>query len=133
MPDGTVTDQPSTEGVRVVSETAADQTLQAMETIVSKGPIGSLLRVPGYRIAAKTGTAQVAANGVYGSDRIVSVAGVFPADNPQYAVIVTLGKPDTIKTSTAAAAPFKNIVTQVIKTFRIEPSGSPAPDIPVTW
>ena len=133
MPDGTVLDAPSTEAVRVVSAEAANQTLQAMETIVSKGPSGNLLRVPGYRIAAKTGTAEIAERGIYTNERIVTVAGIFPADNPEYAVIVTLGKPDIMKTSSAAAAPFRNIVTQVIKTFRIEPSTEPAPDVPVTW
>lgn len=132
-PDGTVIDLPSTESVRVVSESAADQTVLAMETIVSKGAIRGLLSIPGYRIAAKTGTAEVAENGVYTNDRIVSVAGLIPAENPQYAVIVTLGKPDTMKTSTAAAAPFRNIMTQVIKTFRIVPSPAAAPDVPVTW
>jgi cell division protein FtsI (penicillin-binding protein 3) len=133
LPDGTVTDLPSTDSVRVVSESAADQTLAAMETIVSKGPIRGLLSIPGYRIAAKTGTAEVAESGVYTDDRIVSVAGLIPAENPQYAVIVTLGKPDTMKTSTAAAAPFRNIMTQVIKTFRIVPSQVAAPDVPITW
>jgi cell division protein FtsI (penicillin-binding protein 3) len=133
LPDGTVTDLPSTESVQVVSESAADQTVQAMETIVSKGPIRGLLSIPGYRIAAKTGTAEVAENGVYTDDRIVSVAGLIPAENPQYAVIVTLGKPDTMKTSAAAAAPFRSIMTQVIKTFRIVPSQEAAPDVPVTW
>ncbi len=133
MPDGTVLDTPSTEAVRVVSADAANQTLQAMETIVSKGPSGNLLRVPGYRIAAKTGTAEIAERGIYTNERIVTVAGIFPADDPEYAVIVTLGKPDIMKTSSAAATPFRNIVTQVIKTFRIEPSTEPAPDVPVTW
>jgi cell division protein FtsI (penicillin-binding protein 3) len=133
MPDGTVTDLPSTEGVQVVSEYAADQTVLAMETIVSKGSLHSQLQIPGYRIAAKTGTAEVAENGVYGNQRIVSVAGIVPADDPQYVVIVTLGKPDIMKTSAAAAAPFKNIMTQVIKTFRVEPSSVAAPDVPTTW
>jgi cell division protein FtsI (penicillin-binding protein 3) len=133
MPDGSVTHLPDTTPTQVVSEYAADQTVYAMETIVSKGSIGSLLRIPGYRIAAKTGTAEVPENGVYGNDRIVSVAGLIPADNPQYVVIVTLGKPDIMKTSAAAAAPFKNIMTQVIKTFRIEPSADTTPNIPVTW
>lgn len=133
MPDGTVTDLPDATPVQVVSEYAADQTVYAMETIPSKSSIAGLLRIPGYRIAAKTGTAEVPENGTYGSDRIVSVAGLIPAEDPQYVVIVTLGKPDTMKTSTAAAAPFKNIMTQVIKTFRIEPSDSVTPDIPITW
>jgi cell division protein FtsI (penicillin-binding protein 3) len=133
LADGTVIDAPSTETEQVVSESAADQTVLAMETIASKGPIRGLLSIPGYRIAAKTGTAEVAESGVYTDDRIVSVAGLIPAENPEYAVIVTLGKPDTMKTSTAAAAPFRNIMTQVIKTFRIVPSQVPAPDVPVTW
>lgn len=133
LPDGTVIDTPSTEGVQVVSEYAADQTVLALETIVTNGSLRSQLQIPGYRIAAKTGTAEVPENGVYGSDRIVSVAGLVPADNPQYVVIVTLGKPDIMKTSAASAAPFKNIMTQVIKTFRVEPSTEAAPDIAITW
>ena len=133
MPDGTVTDLPDATPTQVVSEYAADQTVLAMETIVSKGSLSRQLTIPGYRIAAKTGTAEVPENGGYGNERIVSVAGMIPAEDPQYVVIVTLGKPDIMKTSAAAAAPFKNIMTQVIKTFRIEPSATSAPDIPVTW
>lgn len=133
MPDGTVTDLPSTAGTRVVSESAAQQTVGMLETIVSKGPISSRLAIPGYRIAAKTGTAEVFENGGYSNNRVVSVAGLIPAENPEYAVVVTLGKPSTMKTSTAAAAPFKNIMTQVIKTFRVEPSTVAATDLPTTW
>ena len=133
MPDGTVTDLTDETPTQVVSEYAADQTVLAMETIVSKGSLSRQLTIPGYRIAAKTGTAEVPENGGYGNERIVSVAGMIPAEDPQYVVIVTLGKPDIMKTSAAAAAPFKNIMTQVIKTFRIEPSATSAPDIPVTW
>lgn len=133
MPDGTVIDTPSTESVQVVSEHAADQTVLALETIVSKGSLRAQLQIPGYRIAAKTGTAEVAEGGGYGSERVVSIAGLVPADNPQYVVIVTLGKPDTMKTSAAAAVPFKNIMTQVIATFRVEPSAEAAPDIPISW
>jgi cell division protein FtsI (penicillin-binding protein 3) len=66
-PDGTVTDLPSTEGVRAVSETAADQTVSLMENVVSQGALSSALSIPGYRIAAKTGTAEVAEGGVYTS------------------------------------------------------------------
>jgi cell division protein FtsI (penicillin-binding protein 3) len=58
---------------------------------------------------------------------------MIPAEDPQYAVVVTLGKPDTIKSSVAAAPTFKNIMTQVIKTFRIEPSTTPAADYATEW
>jgi cell division protein FtsI (penicillin-binding protein 3) len=100
---------------------------------VTQGPMKSALQIPGYRIAAKTGTAEVASGGVYTDDRVVSVAGLVPADKPEYAVVVTFGKPSTMKTSAAAAPTFKNIVTQIIKTFRIEPSTTPSPTIPLTW
>jgi cell division protein FtsI (penicillin-binding protein 3) len=133
MPDGTVTDLPDATPVQVVSEFAADQTVAAMEPLVSQGSLSRLISIPGYRMAAKSGTAEVPENGGYGNERVVSIAGLIPAENPQYVVIVTLGKPDIMKTSAAAAVPFKNIMTQVIKTFRIEPSAAPAPAMPVTW
>lgn len=133
LPDGTWTDVPTAEGTRVVSEYAADTTLQMMETVATQGGLRSVITVPGYRLAAKTGTGEVAENGVYGSERIVSLAGVFPADRPEYALVVTLAKPDIMKSSAAAAPAFNAIMEQVIKTYRVQPSGEDAPDLPLTW
>jgi cell division protein FtsI (penicillin-binding protein 3) len=119
---------------QVVSPSAAQQVRTMMETVTTQGYIHNLITIPGYRIAAKTGTAQVAdANGKYGNDYIVSVAGLIPADKPQYAVIVTLAKPSTIKTSAAAALAYSTIMKQVIKTFRIQPSTTPPANPPVAW
>jgi cell division protein FtsI (penicillin-binding protein 3) len=131
--DGTWTDVPVPNGERVVSEYAADTTLQMMETVASQGTSRDVVSVPGYRIAAKTGTGEVAENGQYGSERIVSYAGVFPADRPEYAIVVTFGKPDTMKSSAAAAPVFNAIMEQVIKTFRVTPSTEAAPSLPLTW
>ncbi|CAN5331489.1 penicillin-binding protein 2 [soil metagenome] len=131
--DGTMTDLPSTEGTRVVSENAADTTVEMMEAVASQGSLKNVLSIPGYRVAAKTGTAEVAEGGVYTSDRIVSVAGLVPAEAPQYAIVVTFAKPDTMKTSAAAAPAFNAIMKQVIKTFRITPSNEQGPVLPVTW
>lgn len=131
--DGTVTEKPSTKGTRVVSEYAADQTLRAMETVVTDGWLSPQITIPGYRVAAKTGTAEVATNGSYTGDRIVSVAGIAPADNPEYAVIVTIGLPTTMKTSGAAAPAFQKIMAQVLKKYRAVPSKKAASPIPLTW
>lgn len=131
--DGTMTEVPDATGTRVVSEHAADTTVQMMETVASQGALKNVLTIPGYRVAAKTGTAEVAVNGSYGSDRIVSVAGMVPAEDPQYAIVVTFAKPDTMRTSAAAAPTFNAIMKQVIKTFRITPSTVPAPALPLTW
>ncbi|MBW4031393.1 MAG: penicillin-binding protein 2 [Acidobacteria bacterium] len=119
---------------QVVSPFAAQQVRQMMETVTTQGYAHSLISIPGYRIAAKTGTAQVAdANGKYGNDYIVSVAGLIPADKPQYAVIVTLAKPATIKNAAAAAPVYSTIMRQVIKTYRIPPSTTPPANTPVAW
>ncbi len=132
-PDGTWTDVPVATGERVVSEYAADTTLQMMETVATQGGLRSVITVPDYRLAAKTGTGEVAENGRYGSERIVSLAGVFPADAPEYAIVVTFAKPDIMKSSAAAAPTFNAIMEQVIKTFRVQPSREAAPELPLTW
>lgn len=131
--DGTVTDAPSGEGERILSESAADTTASILESVVTDGFLSSKLSIPGYRIAAKTGTAEVAENGSYGGQRIVSLAGFAPADDPQFVVVVTFARPDTMKTSAAAAPVFRSIMTQVLKTFRVPPSTQSAARLPLTW
>ena len=58
--DGTYTDVPDPQGTRVVSEYAADTTVNILENVVTNYHLGPTLAVPGYRIAAKSGTAEVA-------------------------------------------------------------------------
>jgi len=132
-PDGSYTDVPDPQGTRVVSTQAADDVVTMLEGMTTQHPFAAQLAVPGYRIAAKSGTAQVANGNGYGSDRIVSMAGMFPVDDPQYAIVVTFAKPVTIKSSSAAVPTFNAIVKQVIKTYRVTPSTVPAPDNPLTW
>lgn len=134
--DGTVTGKTKAKGTRVVSTKAANDTVDMLENFVTQGPLSQVLTIPDYNVAAKTGTAQVAdlVNGGYKKyDRVVSVAGLVPGDKPEYAVVVTLGEPDTIKTSAAAAPTFTKIVSQVIKTFRVAPSSKKVPYLPATY
>ena len=132
-PDGTITETTAGEPRRVVSEAAADTVVQMMEGVVTGGDLARQLQIPGYRVAAKSGTAEVAENGVYTSQRIVSLAGVAPAEDPEYAVVVTFVKPSTIRTSAAAAPTFQKIMTQVLKTYRVPPSTTAPPNLPTTW
>jgi cell division protein FtsI (penicillin-binding protein 3) len=133
MPDGTVIVPDVGEPVRVVSKSAADQVVRMMESVVTGGSLASTLQVPGYRIAAKTGTGEVAGPYGYTNERIVSLAGLAPAEDPEYAVIVSFVKPDIMRTSSAAAAPFHEILAQVLKTYRVEPSTTSAPQLQTTW
>lgn len=133
-PDGTVTELPSTKGSQIVSTKTARTTVDMLESVVTGGWLSTELSIPGYRIAAKTGTAEVAVpTGGYGNDSIVSVVGIAPADNPQYVVMVTYVKPHTMKTSAAAAPTFHKIMAQVLKTYRVPPSTAAAPGYPTTW
>ncbi|MEV8254157.1 penicillin-binding protein 2 [Rhodoglobus sp. NPDC076762] len=131
-PDGTVTDTPDTEGSRVISETAADQTLQMMEMVYSSSGSAPNLQIPGYRVAVKSGTAQVAENGAYGDSVVISYAGLAPADDPEYIVIATAGIPDSIY-SGAIATTFRDIMAQTLTTYRVTPSTTAGPDLPLRW
>ncbi|MCU1514656.1 MAG: penicillin-binding protein 2 [Microbacteriaceae bacterium] len=132
-PDGTVTDVPSATGTRVISEQSSKTVVNMLESVVTGGSLSKALKIPGYRVAAKSGTAQVAVNGKYGSDRIVSLAGIAPAENPEYVVLVTYTKPDIMKSSAAAAPTFQKIMSQVLTKYRVSPSTTPSTSPPTTW
>jgi cell division protein FtsI (penicillin-binding protein 3) len=129
--DGTITKTPAKKGTRVVSQQAADTVLDMLESVVTTGEVSKQLQIPGYRIAAKTGTAQEPdGNGGYKPYYYVSVMGVAPVDNPQYVVSVNIGYPTTITSSAAAAPLFKTIMSQVLKNYRVKPSTSPPSNLP---
>jgi cell division protein FtsI (penicillin-binding protein 3) len=134
-PDGTVTELPPTAGTRVISEASSKTVVNMLESVVTGGELGPVLRIPGYRVAAKSGTAEVAGpdGAGYTRDRIVSLAGIAPAENPQYVVLVTYTKPAIMKSSAAAAPTFHKIMTQVLKNYRVPPSTTPSTSPPATW
>ena len=75
-----------------ISEQTAN-TLSEM-LAVSLETEGSLALVPGYRIAGKTGTAQVPINGFYDSNKTnASFLGWGPVDDPQFMIYVWLEEP----------------------------------------
>ena len=131
--DGEFVPEPVAEPVQVVSASAAQQTVRMMETIVAQGPLRNTLEVPGYRVAAKTGTAEIATSTGYGDDRVISLAGMAPAENPEYVVLVSFYKPQTSRVSTAAAPAFHEILSHVLKHYRVAPSTEPAILPPLTW
>ena len=133
-PDGTLVDEPSTEGRRVISEQAADQTSQMLERVYAEGWLAEKWEIPGYRVAAKTGTAQVPdGQGGYQSGYLVSVSGFAPADDPEYVVSVSIMDPVKMNSSAASAPVFQQVMSQVLKKYRTVPSGAAAPELPATW
>lgn len=72
-----------------------------------------------YQFAGKTGTAQIAENGVYGHNHLASFAGYFPYDNPKYSIIVVVNSPSNgIYYGGYVAAPvFREIADKVYSHF----------------
>ena len=134
MPDGTVAEPASTEGRRVVSEKAADETTRMLERVYLEGWLADKWEIPGYRVAAKTGTAQVAdGNGGYQHGHLVSVSGYAPADDPEFVVSVSIMDPVKMNSSAASAPVFQQVMSQVLKKYRTVPSGAQAPELPAIW
>jgi cell division protein FtsI/penicillin-binding protein 2 len=80
-------------------------------------------QVPGYRIAGKTGTAQIpTAYGYHPSDTIASFVGYAPADDPQFIVLVKLDKPTASPWGSQTAAPtFRAIAERLFVYMQIPP------------
>ena len=133
-PDGTVTPGATPEETVVVSPKTAKTVLAMLESVVSEQGTAPKARIPGYRVAGKTGTAQVAVPGGYGRDVIASFIGVAPADKPELVVAVTVVKPQVGRWGGQLAAPvFKEVMMSALKTRHVPPTGTTPPSIPLKF
>ena len=77
----------------ICSMTTIKKVKQILEGVVEDGTAKSI-KSKQYKIAGKTGTAQLIIDGVYDNQRhLASFVGYFPADNPKYACIVMINDP----------------------------------------
>jgi len=83
----------------------------------------SLALIPGYRVAGKTGTAQIPVFGGYDPNMTnASFIGWGPADDPKFMVYIWLEKPKTSTWSSEVAAPvFKQIAEKLFVLLDIPP------------
>jgi len=86
-----------------------------------------LSKVPGYRVAGKTGTAEVpTASGYDPSATIASFVGYAPADDPRFVLLVKIDEPkDSPWGETVAAPVFRAIAQQLLVYFRVAPTEGP--------
>ena len=105
----------------VISSKTAHQLTAMLVSVVENG-FGKAAKIPGYYIAGKTGTAQVAEGGVYLSDKTIQTfVGFFPAFNPQFLILVKLDNPKT-KTAEYSTAPiFHDLAEYIIHYWQIPP------------
>lgn len=82
------------------------------------------LKPVGFRVAGKTGTAQIPIAGHYDSNKtITSFVGFAPVDNPAFVMLVTLQEPTSSPWGSETAAPiFFAIAKELFFYYRISPS-----------
>jgi cell division protein FtsI (penicillin-binding protein 3) len=85
-------------GERVLDRAVSAALLHLLEAVITPDGTGNLARIPGYRVAGKTGTAWKAEGGGYSQNRYVAVfGGVAPVSNPRLAAVVVIDEPSTGK------------------------------------
>ncbi len=115
---------PPVAGERIFPESLVRTVVHMMESVALPGGGGTKAAIKGYRIAIKTGTAKkVGPDGKYINKYIAYTAGVAPASNPRFALVVVINDPQAGKYyGGAVSAPvFGAIMGGVLRTMNIEP------------
>lgn len=116
-------------GQRVMSEEIAHEVEHMMESVALPGGGGVKAAVRDYRVAVKTGTAKkIDENGKYVDKYVAYTAGVAPASNPRFALVVVINDPQNgAYYGGAVSAPvFSEIMGNVLRLENVKPDGLPA-------
>jgi cell division protein FtsI (penicillin-binding protein 3) len=140
-PDGTRTEEPRPEGIRVVSPQTAQTVRQILRAVVQRDPMGyqqgtgPAAAVAGYQMAGKTGTAQQInpGCGCYFDDVYwITFAGMATADNPRYVIGIMMDNPERNADGTpghSAAPLFHNIAGWLMQRENVPLSPDPGPPL----
>lgn len=106
---------------QVISETTSKELSKMLQTVIEDG--AKNVRIPGYRIGGKSGTAMKFEEGEYNSKNVVSsFYGFFPVEDPEYSVLVLVENPLDGLNGTAAAGPIvRDLFHHIIRYQSIEP------------
>jgi cell division protein FtsI/penicillin-binding protein 2 len=116
------TEYPPQSAGQMVSAKSANTVLRYMEGVISEEHgTGHTLRIPGYRLAGKTGTAQIANKG---GKYISNFVGFVPAQKPVAEILVMIQRPRKGGYYGAAIAgpAFQNLAYAVIRRYGIAPT-----------
>jgi cell division protein FtsI (penicillin-binding protein 3) len=93
-------------GHRVISAKTASEVREMLEGVLGPEGTASEVSVPGYTLAGKTGTAEVAEDGGYSETKYVaSFIGMAPAMNPKFLAAVIVDQPEGEIYGGSVAAP----------------------------
>ncbi|MGH2888651.1 MAG: peptidoglycan D,D-transpeptidase FtsI family protein, partial [Solirubrobacteraceae bacterium] len=116
--------QPEPAGHRIISQETAAELRDMLRGVLTDGGTASGAAIPGYDLAGKTGTANVAVEGHYSkTEYIASFIGMVPATAPKLVVAVMVDEPQgSIYGGTVAAPAFKKIVGWAVPYLGINPN-----------
>jgi cell division protein FtsI (penicillin-binding protein 3) len=136
-PDGRFTPAEAPAKSRVVSQKTAKTLAQMLESVVDdEQGTGAKARIPGYRVAGKTGTANRVdpATGTY-KGYTSSFAGFAPADSPRVTVYCAIqnATKGSYFGGQICGPVFKQVMEFALKTLQIPPTGAKAANLPVSF
>lgn len=108
---------------KVIKDQAAKEISEMMVAAVEEGE-AKFFRIKGFKIAGKTGTAQIPVAGHYDANKtIASFVGFAPADNPKFVMLVRYDEPSSSIFGAETAAPtFFEIAKQLLLHYKIAPT-----------
>ncbi|WP_329598840.1 peptidoglycan D,D-transpeptidase FtsI family protein [Streptomyces pseudovenezuelae] len=136
-PDGRFTPAAKPKETRVVSAKTARTLAQMLESVVDdEEGTGTKARIPGYRVAGKTGTANRVdpATGKY-KGYTSSFAGFAPADKPRITVYCAIqnATSGSYFGGQICGPVYKQVMEFALKTLQVPPTGAKAAKLPVTY
>jgi cell division protein FtsI/penicillin-binding protein 2 len=110
-------------GRRILSPTVSHQLRVMLRGVFADGGTASGAAIPGYDMAGKTGTANIAVNGRYSnSEYVASFVGMVPVDHPQLLALVVVDQPHGgIFGGSVAAPAFQKIIGWAVPYFGVSP------------
>ena len=106
----------------VLQNTISESTSEIMQNMmldVIKQYSGYYAFIPGYEVGGKTGTSQKYADGKLSGEYIASFVGTFPANNPDYVILIVVDEPGGISYyGSIAATPYAKLVIENIIEYK---------------
>lgn len=112
------------EPIRVISKGVAQELTQMLEGVTKQGGTGMRARVPGYRVAGKTGTAKkLDENNRYTNQWVALFAGFAPVSDPRVVIVVTVDSPSqkAYYGGLVAAPVFANVMSRSLRYLNVMP------------
>ena len=118
--------EPKIEEELILSSKAIAQ-LTAMMVSVTENGFAKTARIPGYYVAGKTGTAQIAWSSLgenksgYSNKTWQSFIGFAPAFNPEFVILVKLDNPEARTAEYSATPIFQELATYILNYYQVPP------------